>query len=75
MLPILEQANESQEGDSSGGRAYVLEMWRVLKVGGLFIVITTMPEDIFEALAVTHIGESSGLYHRLVHLADQSRSW
>lgn len=31
---------------------YMREMWRLLRIGGLFVVITTMPPSIFQAIAI-----------------------
>ena len=35
-------------------------MWRVLKVGGLFVVISTMPPEIIEPLALAPLLDPSG---------------
>jgi len=37
---------------------YMNEIWRVLKVNGLFIVVTTMPPEIFEKIAITPLNSN-----------------
>lgn len=57
--------NNSQPGSADSGAVdaakYMLEMWRILKIGGCFLVLSTMPPDVFYALAVAPLTvESNG---------------
>ena len=43
---------------STDAAKYMSEVWRVLKTKGIFIVITTMPPDIFKSIAIDPINSS-----------------
>lgn len=47
--------NEQTKNNLTNIEKYIHEMWRILRVNGIFIVITTMPPEIFEALAIPHL--------------------
>eukprot|EP00981_Chlorochromonas_danica_P009298 scaffold2602_cov177-Ochromonas_danica.AAC.19 len=47
--------SQKLESQSSKVGRYCLEMWRVLRIGGQFVVVTTMSPSIFETLVVAPI--------------------
>ncbi len=49
--------SDPQLGDAS---LYMREMWRVLCIGGLFVVVTTMPPDILQTIAIDPIAGGGG---------------
>ena len=55
------EGEDSQTG-AVDAMAYILEVWRVLKPGGRFVVLTTMPTDIFFALAIEPLQSSATAY-------------
>jgi len=53
--------NQEEQEEQQGARDaadYMREMWRVLARGGRFVCITTMPPDVFEALAINSVDAS-----------------
>jgi hypothetical protein len=59
----LDAIASSGSGDNSrDATQYVREMWRVLVIGGLFVLITTMPPKILQSIAIDPLlsGGSSG---------------
>lgn len=50
---MLCNAFKQVEEESVDALNYICEMWRVLRIGGLFILISTMPPEIIEPLALT----------------------
>ena len=38
---------------------YIIEMWRILPIGGLFAVITTMPPAVFRAIAIDPLTDNN----------------
>lgn len=42
-----------KEVESIDALNYMIEMWRILKIGGVFVLISTMPPEIIEPLALT----------------------
>lgn len=38
---------------------YMLEVWRILKINGLLVLISTMPPDILEPLAIAPLSEAT----------------
>lgn len=69
MWPQIRIAEGTKEADgeemgwSAGAakaHAYVREMWRVLSLGGAFVAVTTMPPEVFEALAVAALDQTGG---------------
>lgn len=60
----LDAITSNDSGDSSenndkgilNAAAYMREVWRLLPVGGKFLIVTTMPNDIFDTIAIEPIG-------------------
>jgi hypothetical protein len=51
LLNVLPQA----QGEDAAN--YMIEIWRVLKTGGTFILISTMPPDVLQPLGIAALGE------------------
>lgn len=50
LLPFLQEHSEDAAN-------YMIEVWRVLKTGGLFILVSTMPPQVLEALGIIPLAE------------------
>ena len=50
-------SSTSQNSDASDASAYVRESLRILKIGGLFAIITTMSPSIFRAVVIDPLGD------------------
>jgi SAM-dependent methyltransferase len=60
-LDAITSNDSGESGDNNdkgvlNAASYMREVWRLLTLGGKFIIVTTMPNDIFDTIAIEPIG-------------------